>query len=294
VKLLATGGQGQLGRALARRAPVHGHAVAALDRAALDVCDARQIDAALDAHGPAAVINAAAYTGVDRAEQERDAAHAVNAIAPGVLAAACARRSIALIHISTDYVFDGALRRPYREDDAMAPLGVYGATKAAGERAVIAAGGIVLRTSWLFSATGHNFVKTIVRLAAERSELRVVADQHGCPSCTDDIADAAIGLAERATAGASLDSTYHAADAGPTTWHGFACAIVDAARGRRTLACERVVPITTAEYPTPVRRPAYSVLDTTRIRRLGIEMPPWLTGLGRVIAELYAGNAIGG
>ena len=183
-------------------------------------------------------------------------------------------------------MFDGALRRPYREDDAIAPLGVYGATKAAGERAVIDAGGIVLRTSWLFSATGHNFVKTIVRLAIERRELRVVADQHGCPSCADDIADAAIGLAERATAATPLASIYHAAGAGPTTWHGFACAIVDAARARRPLACERVVPITTAEYPTPVRRPAYSVLDTSRIRSLGIEMPPWMTGLERVIAEL--------
>jgi dTDP-4-dehydrorhamnose reductase len=286
VKLLATGGQGQHGRALARRAPVHGHAVAALDRAALDICDARQIEAVLDAHGPAAVINAAAYTAVDRAEQECDTAHAVNAVAPGVLAAACARRSIALVHISTDYVFDGALRRPYREDDAIAPLGVYGETKAAGERAVIAAGGVVLRTSWLFSAMGHNFVKTIVRLAVERSELRVVADQHGCPSRADDIADAAIGLAERATAGASLESLYHAAGAGPTTWHGFACAIVEAARTRRTLACERVVPITTAEHPTAVQRPAYSVLDTTRIRGLGIEMSPWLTGLEHVVAEL--------
>ena len=286
MKLLATGGQGQLGRALARRAPVLGHAIAALDRTALDICDARQIEAALDAHVPAAVINAAAYTGVDRAEQERDAAHAINAVAPGVLAAACARRSIALVHLSTDYVFDGALRRPYREDDSIAPLGVYGATKAAGERAVIAAGGVVLRTSWLFSATGHNFVKTIVRLAIERRELRVVADQHGCPSCADDIADAAIGLAERATAGAALESIYHAAGAGPTTWHGLACAIVETARTRRTPACERVVPITTAEYPTPARRPANSVLDTTRIRALGIEMPPWLTGLERVIAAI--------
>src|SRR5262249_51763084 len=149
---------------------------------------------------------AAAYTNVDRAEQERDAAHAVNAVAPGVLAAACARRSIPLVHVSTDYVFDGTLRRPYREDDPIAPLGVYGETQAAGGRIAVAAGAIVLRTSWLFSATGHNFVKTILRLASERTELRVVADQHGCPSCADDIADAAIGLAERATAGAALAS----------------------------------------------------------------------------------------
>jgi dTDP-4-dehydrorhamnose reductase len=163
---------------------------------------------------------------------------------------------------------------------------VYGETKAAGERAAIAAGAIVMRTSWLFSATGHNFVKTILRLASERTELRVVADQHGCPSCADDIADAAIGLAERATTGAALESIYHAAGAGPTTWYGFACAIVDAARARRPLACERLVPITTAEYPTPARRPEYSVLDTTRIRALGIEMPPWRTGLERVIAAL--------
>jgi dTDP-4-dehydrorhamnose reductase len=285
--LLVTGAHGQLGRALAG-AVAPGRTVVALDRAALELCDPASIEAALSALAPAAVINAAAYTGVDRAEQERDAAHAVNAIAPGVLAAACARRAIPLVHVSTDYVFDGTLRRPYREDDPVAPLGVYGETKAAGERAVIAAGGIVLRTSWLFSATGHNFVRTIVRLASERSELRVVADQHGCPSFAGDIAGAAIGLAVRATAGAPLASIYHAASAGPTTWHDFASAIVEAVRARRPVACERVVPITTADYPTPARRPAYSVLDTTRIRALGIELPSWTVGLARVITELPA------
>jgi dTDP-4-dehydrorhamnose reductase len=284
VKLLVTGGTGQLGTALARRGPVHGHAVVAPGRAALNVRDPQQVAAAIAAHDPAAVINAAAYTSVDRAEQEREAAFAVNAVAPGVLAAAC--RAIPVIQISTDYVFDGALARPYREDDAVAPLGAYGESKAAGERAVVAAGGIVLRTSWLFSATGNNFVKTIMRLAAERPELCVVADQHGCPSLADDIADAVIGLAERATAGAPLQSIYHAAGDGPTTWHGFASAIVAAARARRAVVCERVVPITTAEYPTPARRPPYSVLDTSRIRALGIAIPAWTIGLARVIEEL--------
>jgi len=286
VKLLATGGHGQVGQALARRGPALGHAVVALDRAALDLCDPQQIAAALAAHEPAAVINAAAYTHVDRAEQERDAAFAVNAVAPGVLAEACARRGIPIVHLSTDYVFDGTLRRPYREDDPVAPLGVYGESKACGERAVVAAHGIVMRTSWVFSATGTNFVKAIVRLAIERPELRVVADQHGCPSFAGDIADAAIGLAERAAAGAPLASIYHAVGDGPTTWHGFASAIVDAVRARRPVACANVVPITTAEYPTPVRRPAYSVLDTTSIRALGIALAPWTIGLDRVITEL--------
>jgi dTDP-4-dehydrorhamnose reductase len=286
VRLLATGGRGQVGAALARRGAALGHEVAAPERRVLDVCDPQQVEAALDALAPAAVINAAAYTQVDRAEHDRDAAFAVNAAAPGALAAACARRGIALIHLSTDYVFDGTARRPYLEDDPVAPLGVYGASKAEGERAVIAAGGVVLRTSWVFSATGANFARTIVRLALERPELRVVADQHGCPSFADDVADAAIALAERATGGAAAASIYHVTGDGPTTWHGFATAIVDAARSRRALACAAVVPITTAEYPTPARRPAYSVLDTGRIRALGIAPAPWLAGVARVTAEL--------
>lgn len=286
MKLLATGARGQVGAAVARRGRELGHEVAAADRAALDLCDPGQIEAALDAMAPAAVINAAAYTQVDGAEQDPATAFAVNAIAAGALARACARRGIALVHLSTDYVFDGAASRPYLEDDPVAPLGIYGASKAEGERAVIAAGGVVLRTSWVFSATGSNFAKTIVRLALERPELRVVADQHGCPSFADDVADAAIGIAERATAGAVPASIYHAAGDGPTTWHGFATAIVDAARARRALPCAAVVPITTAEYPTAARRPSYSVLDTDRIRALGIAPAPWLAGVVRVTAEL--------
>lgn len=286
MKLMVTGGQGQLGRALAARGAALGHAVVALDRAALDVRDPVQIAGALASHAPAAVINAAAYTAVDRAEQDPTGAAAVNAMAPGLLAAACAARRVPLLHVSTDYVFDGTLRRPYREDDPVAPLGVYGQTKAEGERAVLAGHGIVVRTSWLFAATGSNFVRTIARLAAERPELRVVADQHGCPSFADDIAETLIALAERATSAGGAASIYHAAGEGPTTWHGFASAIVDALRARRPVACARVVPITTAEYPTPARRPAYSVLDTARLRALGIAPRPWILGLEHVMAEL--------
>jgi dTDP-4-dehydrorhamnose reductase len=262
--------------------------VIACDRSALDITDRAQIAAALAAHAPDAVINAAAYTAVDRAETERDAAFAINATGAQVLAEACAARGARLVHVSTDYVFDGTADRPYREDDAPSPPGVYGASKLAGERAVIAARGIVVRTSWLFSATGVNFVRTILRLATERSELRVVADQHGCPTFADDLADAALGLAARAVAGAPLAPLYHACGDSSTTWHGFATAIVDAARQLRPLACERVAPISTAEYPTPARRPARSILDTTRIRALGIVPAPWPVGLAIVLKELLS------
>ena len=286
MKLLVTGGGGQIGSALTRCGPARGHEVVACDHAELEVCDPARVAAALADHAPHAVINAAGYTAVDRAEAERDAAFASNAGAPGVLARACAARAIPLVHFSTDYVFDGRAARPYREDDPIAPLGVYGESKAAGERAVLAAGGIVIRTSWVFSATGTNFVKTMVRLATERSELRVVADQHGCPTFADDVADAALGVAERAIARVALASIYHACGDGPTTWHGFATAIVEAARALRPIACQRVTPITTAEFPTAARRPAYAVLDTARIRAIGIEPRPWTAGLPSVIQAL--------
>jgi dTDP-4-dehydrorhamnose reductase len=288
VNIVVTGGAGQLGRAVARRGPVRGHSVSAVPRAALDLSDDAAIARALDGGAPDAVINAAAYTAVDRAEREPALAFAVNADGAGRLARACAERDVALVHVSTDYVFDGTARTPYREDDPLAPLGVYGETKAAGERAVAEAGGraVIARTSWVFSGDGANFVKTILRLAAERPVLRVVDDQLGCPTWADDLADAALVLAERAHARAPLEPIYHVAGAGPVTWHGFALAIVAEARRHRAVACERVEPITTAEFPTPARRPAYSVLDTARLRELGVVPPPWTIGLARVVAEL--------
>jgi dTDP-4-dehydrorhamnose reductase len=272
--ILATGAGGQVGSVLARTP-----GVVAIDIDALDLATGDP-GPVLDRLAPSAVINTAAYTGVDRAEVDRDLAFAINATGAGRLAEACAARGIRMIQISTDYVFDGASARPYREDDPTGPINTYGASKLAGEDAVRAAGGTVMRTSWVFSSTGANFVKTIVRLATERPELRIVADQRGCPTHAAEVARLALALV------AQPAGTYHACGDGPTTWHGFAQAIVDAARPRRALACERVVPIATADYPTPARRPLMSILDTAKVRALGIVPAPWTIGLQQAIEEL--------
>lgn len=277
MKILVTGGRGQLGRSVTARAHEHGHDVWAPDVDELDICDP---DHVARVAGHDLVINAAAYTAVDKAETERDKAFAINRDGAGLLARACAERGVQLLHVSTDYVFDGSGTRPYREDDPIAPLGVYGASKAEGEHAVLEAGGTVVRTSWLFAEGGPSFVHTMLRLAKERPTLRVVADQHGCPTYAGDLADALISLAGR-----PLAHTYHYCNDGPTTWHAFASAIVAEARTRTAIACERIDAITTAEYPTPAKRPAYSVLDTTRIREAGIMPPSWQPGLARVVAH---------
>jgi dTDP-4-dehydrorhamnose reductase len=286
MKILVTGGLGQLGRSVVRRGAALGHQVAAPGRAALDVRDPAQIAAALDRAAPDLAINAAAYTAVDRAEAARDEAFAINAAGAGQLAQACAARRIPLLHVSTDYVFDGRSAAAYREDDPVAPIGAYGETKLAGERAALAAGASVVRTSWLFATGGPSFVHTMLRLAAERPTLRVVADQHGCPTWAEDLADALIALGERAAPAA----IYHYCGDGPTTWHGFAEAIVAEARRHRPLACERIEAITTADYPTPARRPAHSVLDTARIRGLGIAPRQWQIGMIQVIADELGGS----
>lgn len=286
MKVLVTGGRGQLGRSVARRGGARGHSVAAPDVDELDICDADRVARYLDDVEPGLVINAAAYTAVDRAEAERDRAFAINGEGAGVVARACASRGVPLLHVSTDYVFDGRATVPYREDDPIAPLGVYGASKAAGEQLVREAGGSVVRTSWLFAAGGPSFVQTMVRLAGERAVLRVVDDQHGCPTWAEDLADALLDLA----ACPAREATYHYCGAEPTTWHGFAVAAIELARGRRSLACERIEAIPTSAYPTPARRPGYSVLDTARIRALGIVPRPWQVGLARVIEEDLGGT----
>lgn len=272
MKILVTGGKGQLGRSLAARGAT------ALDVDELDITNLAHVERVREFD---LVINAAAYTAVDKAEAEPERAFAINRDGAARLAAACAAHRVRLLHVSTDYVFDGTADRPYREEDPRAPLGVYGASKAEGEQAVHAHGGTVVRTSWLFAEGGPSFVHTMLRLARERQVLRVVADQHGCPTYAGDLADGLIGLARLP----AVAATYHYCNAGPTTWHGFASAIIEQARTHVQLACERIDAITTAEYPTPARRPAYSVLDTTRIREAGITPPPWTGGLARVVAQ---------
>lgn len=251
--------------------------------------DPASVVALLDATRPLRVINAAAYTAVDKAESEPVAAQAANAETPGAIARWCAAHGVPLVHYSTDYVFDGNGSRPYRPDDATAPLGVYGATKLAGEGAIRAAGGrhLIFRTAWVYAAHGQNFLRTMMRVGAERDLLRVVADQIGTPTPAALIADV---TAQILRADHTASGTWHLTATGETSWHGFAQAIFEGAveRGLITRA-PAVEAITTADYPTPAQRPAYSRLDTTTLERdFGIVLPAWQAALGDVLDTLAA------
>ncbi|MDX1420980.1 MAG: dTDP-4-dehydrorhamnose reductase [Rubricoccaceae bacterium] len=287
MKLLVTGAGGMLGRALAEEA--EGVELVALDRAGLDVTDAEAVRRAVGQHAPAAVVNAAAYTAVDRAEAEPERAFAVNRDGAAHLAVACAEAGLPLLHVSTDYVFDGAKGTPYQEGDAPNPLGVYGQSKWDGEEAVRAAldAHVIVRTAWLFGVHGQSFVKTILRLAGERETLRVVADQRGCPTAAADLAAALLRIAHAVTEDAGRWGTYHLAGHPPTTWHGLAEAVVEEARRWRPLAVQSVEPIRTEDYPTAARRPSVVALDGGKVERaFGIGAPPWRPALGRVVARL--------
>ena len=278
--LLVFGRTGQVATELARLAPD----ARFLGRDAADLSDPEACAAAIRAAWPAAVINAAAYTAVDRAESEPDLARLVNGAAPAAMARACAEAGVPFLHISTDYVFDGSGDRPWREGDPTGPLGVYGATKLAGEQGIAAAGGqsAVLRTAWVFSAHGTNFVRTMLRLGAEREELRVVADQHGGPTPAADIAATCLTMIAAMRVDATRRGIWHYSGAPDTTWAGFARAIMDEAG----LPC-RVVDIPSSDYPTPARRPGNSRLDCTAIARdFGIARPDWRAGLAGVVAAL--------
>lgn len=281
-RILVTGAQGQVGFELARLLPVHGDVIA-LDRKGLDLADPDAIRATVRAIAPDLVVNAGAYTAVDLAEKERDAAFAINARAPEVLAEETRRAGALLIHYSTDYVFDGTARAPYREDAPVAPLNVYGASKLAGEQAIAAAGAhaLTLRTSWVYGLRGRNFLVTIRRLASERPELRIVADQTGTPNWAVALARATAGLvALGLPALKDRAGLYHFSATGATTWHGFAQAIVGSG------PAPVVTPITTAEFPTPARRPAYGVLDTTLFRAtFGFGLPAWPESLAACLAD---------
>ena len=292
MRLAMIGAKGQVGWELTRRAPMFGHEVLAWDVAELDITDASAVDRALAISGADAVINAAAYTAVDKAEQEHELAFAVNRDGPAHLAAACARLDIPLLHISTDYVFDGTKTGLYIEDDPAAPLGVYGRSKWEGDEAVcrLLPRHLILRVSWVFGIQGENFVKTILRLAREREELRVVADQHGCPTYAGDIADTLLELVGRAK---EIDAdndwgVYHYCGEPATTWHGFANAIVERARVHEKLNVRAVTAIATADYPTPAARPANSVLDCTRLAtRFDIHPASWREGLTTMLFALH-------
>ena len=290
MKILMLGAGGQVGHELRRHSWPADTILTALDRGGLDITRREAVIGTIAGERPDIVVNAAAYTAVDRAEIERDAAWAINRDGPGHIAAACREAGIKLIHISTDYVFDGTKSSPYRENDPVNPLGVYGASKEAGERAVREAlrEHVILRTAWVYSAHGHNFVKTMLRLAGERPVLRVVADQTGSPTGAADIAGAIARIAQHIAAGNPAWGTCHFAGAGAVTWHGFAEAIFELAQPWRGPP-PRVEAIATADYPTPAQRPANSVLDCARIAAaFGITPRPWREALAEVIAELCA------
>ena len=290
--LLVLGGEGQVARELAAIAPAEGWTVTRVGRAQADLSTA-EIAPLLAAHRPALVVNAAAYTAVDRAETEPAAARALNADLPARAARACAEAGTPLVHISTDYVFNGSKPQPYVEDDPLSPLGVYGATKADGERAVQAAGGraAVVRTAWVYGAEGANFVRTMLRLAGSRDELGVVGDQHGNPTWSQDVARACLKLGDRLCGGdRDAQGVFHAAGEGDTTWAGFAAAIF-AESARRGGPSARVRPITTAEYPTPAQRPANSRLDCARLARaVGWRPGPWLGSLKQTLSRLLSAS----
>ena len=285
--ILVTGGTGQVGGAVARFAP-QGWKVVAPDRAALDLCDMAAIAAMVTSRRWDAVVNCAAFTAVDRAEDDAVAAWQANALAPAALAAAAKAAGIPLLHVSTDYVFDGSKAAPYCEDDPVAPLGVYGASKEGGEQAVRTGNPahLILRTAWVVSAHGGNFVKTMLRLGAERPELRVVADQHGCPTGADDLARAILAILARWQEGTGPYGTFHFVNAGEATWAGLAEHVFDraACHGR---ARPTVHAIATADYPTPARRPANSRLATAGLTTaFGIVPRPWQAAVDDIVDDL--------
>lgn len=292
MKLLLLGGNGQVGRELRRSLSHLGELVVATREGAdadavADFDRPESLAALISRIAPDVVVNAAAYTAVDKAETDAAAAFRVNADAVASVASACAANGALLVHYSTDYVFDGGATQPYREDNATAPLGVYGESKLAGEQAIRASGArhAILRTAWVYASHGKNFLLTMLRLAGERDELRVVADQVGAPTPAAWIADATAALIQQ---GVDISGTWHLTAGGETSWHGFAQAIVDEAHLRGLIGRKpSVVGIPTSDYPTPARRPAYSVLDTSRLRRdFGIVPPDWREGLRRTLDEM--------
>ncbi len=315
-RVLVTGVNGQLGHALKasveRWKPVDADVVF-VGRDAMDLARDDDVRRALDDIAPRLVVNAAAYTAVDRAESDRDAAHAVNATAPAIMAGWLGAHGGALVHVSTDYVFDGTAATPYREDAPTNPLSVYGATKLAGEDAIRASGVAhwILRTSWVYSASGSNFLKTMMRLAETKDAISVVADQHGAPIDAKRLATF-IGAMLNGAAGADFDArtntpstidamvarvaatrgTYHATAAGATTWHAYARHVIAglharADPGRWTLSPDAVAETTTAAYVTPAKRPLYSLLDHDRfVRTFDIVPPPWQRDVDACLDEL--------
>ncbi len=285
------GSKGQLGHELTALAASRGVTAAAVDLPEVDITNPASARAFLNSVRPLVVVNAAAYTNVDGAESHQDAAFAVNSRGPEILAKICADLNIPLIHISTDYVFDGTKKTPYRESDPVHPLGIYGLSKEEGERKVrsILEAHLIIRTAWLYSPFGKNFVKTMLGLGKEREEVRVVADQYGSPTSAADLAGAILKIITAFFQEKSPRwGTYHFTGKGVTTWHGFAETVFEMARNHVPLKVKKVRPVPTEAYPTPVKRPKYSVLDCSSIRRhWGISTRPWQDSLQETLHRIF-------
>ena len=280
--ILVTGCKGQLGTELQKLASAEHHWVFT-DIDTLDICDQEAIDTCFTENHIDLCINCAAYTAVDKAEDEPDLAERINAYAPKLLADACQRHKALLVHISTDYVFGGDANEPYQEDDPIHPQSVYGNTKAEGERLIRESGCnyMIVRTAWLYSSTGKNFVKTMLMLGDTKDEINVVADQKGCPTWAHDLATALLALIGK-NGKEPVHETFHFTNEGQITWYDFATAIMEVG-GKRC----KVNPIATSQYPTKAKRPAYSVLDLSKIKEYtGIKIPNWKESLVNCIAEL--------
>lgn len=297
MKVLVIGREGQLARSLVDAAKQAGVEVVAVGRPEIDLAMPSTIGGAISQHAPGLVINVAAYTAVDQAEKEPALAFAINADGAGHVARACAAADVPLMHISTDYVFDGSKTSAYVEDDAVSPLGVYGSSKLEGERQVAAAHArhVIVRTAWVVSPFGHNFVKTMLRLAQSRPEISVVGDQIGCPTYAPHLASALLAVAQqigRRDRAAAPWGVYHATGTGEATWFDLAQEVFAQSR-RHGGAAASVKPITTAEYPTPARRPANSRLDCGKLARtFDVRLPDWRDGIAECVAVLSEGATL--
>jgi dTDP-4-dehydrorhamnose reductase len=290
--VLVTGSNGQVGRELMDRGPRYGMLLDGVDIEDLDISDPAAVLGKIRDMNPSMVVNAAAYTAVDRAETDADTAYAVNRDGPRNLAKACAENGIPLIHISTDYVYSGTKKGAYFEDDPMAPAGVYAKSKAAGDREVAARSKkyIILRTAWLYSVYGRNFVKTMLKLGHEKEILRVVDDQYGCPTDAADLAETILLIIHQIKENSRVPwGTYHYCGKGRTSWYGFAKKIFEISKNYDSFNLKTIQAVPTREYPTPAVRPANSVLDCSKIENtFGLSLLPWEESLSRMLKRLYA------
>jgi len=290
MKLLIIGSKGQLGSELVRECKKNDFSYLALDLPEFNITDPYQVEKTFADFKPSIVINASAYTNVDKAETEPEIAFSVNSDGPANIAVSCDKNRIPIIHVSTDYVFDGSKGQPYAESDPVSPLGVYGKSKEEGESKLrsILKQHIILRTSWLYGAYGHNFVKTMLRLGIEKEIIKVVSDQYGCPTCAADLAKAVVDISKQITQNPKIAwGTYHYCGLGITTWHKFAKAIFEIASQYQNYKVSSVEAITTAQYPTRTKRPAFSALDCGLIKKhFGISTKPWQESLEKTIERI--------